>query len=210
MACWRRGERGLDAALFDGRIDNRADLRAALGDLAGLDDAQVALLGYRKWGDDFSDHIVGDYACAIWDAARRRLVMTVDPAGLRPMYYWQGQGELLFASEPRGLWADPIVPRALDEERLAIWLCTIPTDTERTFYRDVSRVRPGHLAIWQDGQVRTQRWWRPEHVPELRLRCDADYEDALRAGLEEAVRCRLGDSELGRRRPSAAASTARR
>ena len=188
---------GNDAAAFDGRIDNRDELRRALNrdDLGSCDDAQIALLCYGKWGDDFCDRIVGDYACAIWDARRRRLIMAVDPGARRPLYYWLGTNEVLFASETRGLWSDPNVPKALDEDRMAVWLCMIPVEPERSFFRDIFRAPPGHRVTWQDGVTRVERWWRPEHIPELKLAGDRDYEEALRSCLEEAVRCRIGSDE---------------
>jgi asparagine synthase (glutamine-hydrolysing) len=186
-----------DAAAFDGRIDNRDELSRALsaGDLNGRTNAETALLCYEKWGDDFCDHIIGDYACAIWKAQRRRLVMTVDPGALRPLYYWLAGSEILFASEQRGLFADPQVPRTLDEDQIATWLCLLPRDPQRTFFRGIFRIPPGHRAIWENGAARLERWWRPEHLPVLRLAAGRDYEDAVRTAFQEAVRCRLGHQE---------------
>jgi asparagine synthase (glutamine-hydrolysing) len=187
-----------DAAVFDGRIDNGDDLRRALSrdDLRRLDNAQVALLCYEKWGDEFCNRIIGDYTCAIWDAQRRRLVMAVDPGGFRPLYYWLGPDEILFASEQRGLLSDAKVPKALDEDQMAAWLCHLPCEPLRSFYRDIFRVPPGRRVIWQCGAVRLERWWRPEHLPVLKLASDRDYEEALQSSLEEAVRCRIGRDEL--------------
>lgn len=124
------------AAAFDGRIDNSNDLQRALGrrDLRHCDTARVALLCYEKWGDDFCDRIIGDYACAIWDAQRRRLVMAVDPGGLRPLSYWLGQEEILFASEQRGLLSDAKVPKVLDKDQLAAWICLLPWEPQSSFF----------------------------------------------------------------------------
>lgn len=186
-----------NAVTFAGRIDNCDELQRALKtDAASQNDAGLALLAYQKWGDEFCDHIIGDFACAIWDARRRSLVMAADPGALRPLYYWLGANEILFASEPRGLWSDPSVPKALDEDRLAVWLCMLPTEPQRSFFRDIFRVPPGYRVIWERGTARVERWWRPERVPELKLAGDRDYEEALRSCLEEAVRCRLGRDEL--------------
>ena len=186
-----------NAAAFDGRIDNCDELRRALGrdDLKRRDNAEIALLCYDKWGDDFCDHIIGDYACILWDGRRQRLVMAVDPGALRPLYYWLGANEILFASEQRGLLADPRVARALDEDQIASWLCLLPRDLQRTFFRGIFRVPPGHRVIWENGAARCERWWHPEHLPILRLRTDRDYEDAVRTALREAVQCRLGHHE---------------
>jgi asparagine synthase (glutamine-hydrolysing) len=186
-----------DAAAFDGRIDNCNDLKRVLScdDLDRLDNAQVALLCYEKWGDEFCNRIIGDYACTIWDAEQRRMVIAVDPGGRRPLFYWLGPEEILFATEERGLWSDPKVPKALDEDRMAAWLGLLSCEPERSFFRDIFRVPPGRRVIWQRGSMRLERWWRPEHLSVLKLGSDRDYEEAVRHSLEEAVRCRIGGGE---------------
>ncbi|MDP1738019.1 MAG: asparagine synthase-related protein [Caulobacter sp.] len=184
-------------AVFDGRIDNLPDLKRQLAgpDLPDADPAAIVLLAYDRWGDGFCDQIVGDYACAVWDGPRRRLVMAVDPTGARPLFYWLGGDEILFASEPRGLLADSEVPRALDEQRMARWLSHLPADPQSSLYKDIRAVPPGHSVIWDGGATRLERWWRPENLPALRFTDSRDYEAALLAALEQAVACRIDTDE---------------
>ncbi len=185
------------SAVVDGRIDNLADLKRQLAgaDFPDADPAAIVLLAYDRWGDGFCDRIIGDYACAVWDGPRRRLVMAVDPTGSRPLFYWQGADELLFASEPRGLLADPEVPKVLDEERMGRWLSHLPADPQSSLYKDIRAVPPGHNVIWDSGATRLERWWRPENLPNLRFTDSRDYEAALLAALEQAVACRIDTDE---------------
>src|SRR6185437_12050484 len=97
-------------------------------------------------------------------------------------------------STPAGLLTDPAVPFALNEEFLAETIMQLPHDGRSSHYRGISRVPPGHLAILEDGHLRFHRHWRPERIAPLRLPRAQDYADALRAGLDEAVRCRLPDA----------------
>jgi len=183
--------------VFDGRIDNRESLRGALGGDADrlLGTARHAIAAYVRWGDDFCDHIIGDYACAIWDGRRRRLVMATDPGALRTLFFTDQGGGLLFASEQRGLWADADVVRELDREAMATWLAMLPREPLRTFFRNIYRVPPGQRVIWEGGKFRLERWWKPEEIPPLTLRDDADYAAAVRECFEEAVRCRIAGRE---------------
>ncbi len=184
-------------ALFDGRIDNGDELRRALAlppDEAG-DGGRLLLAAWRRWGAEAFDRIIGDYAAVLWDRRARRLLMATDPGALRTLFFWRQGGRLLFATEQRGLWADPEVVREIDEQQMAVWLAMLPREPMRTFFRGVQRVPPGHRVEWSGGEVRLVRWWRPEEVPELRLGRDADYEEALREGLERAVACRIGAGE---------------
>lgn len=188
------------SALFDGRIDNVADIRRSLscapGDAPSA--AALCLAAYEHWGETFADRVVGDFAVAIWDGRARRLVLSCDPGGLRPLFYRTGRDEIRFASEARGILADPSVPKELDEDTMARWLARLPLLPGRSFYRDVFRVSPGHAVVWRDARHRIDRYWRPEDLPELRYRCDEDYVEAAREKFLEAVRCRLGsDAVLG-------------
>ena len=185
------------AALLDGEIHNRADLARALGIDGGrqLSDAALVLEAQARWGDDYAEHIVGDFACAVWDGARRRLVAAVDPGGMRPLLLWHDGASLRLANEARGLFADPAVDRVVDEHRVAHWLSILPSPPDRTFFRGIRRVPPGGRAIWRDGAVSIDQWWHPERLSMLRLPRHADYAEAVRACLDDAVACRLGTGE---------------
>jgi asparagine synthase (glutamine-hydrolysing) len=192
------GER---AALFDGRLDNGAEVALALGDdaPARLAAPDLAIAAYAKWGEDFADRLIGDYACAVWDSGARRLVLATDPGESRTLFYWTDDaGEVRFASEAGGLWAEADVVRAFDEDRIVEWLALIPAKPGHTLFAGIRRVTGGTAAIWEDGRVRTTRWWRPENLPTLRLAKDDDYPQAVLAGLEQAVACRIaGDARIG-------------
>lgn len=182
------------AAVLDGRIDNRNDLLRALGqERRSPSDAALLTLAYERWGEEFLNRIVGDFACALWDGATRRLILARDPAGMRPLHHWTGAGLFLFAGEPRGLLADPRVPRDIDERFLAEWLTLLPQQQDTsTIFRGIERLPPGHaLVVEAGGARRLHRFWRPEAIPILRLPRDEDYAEAVRAALDEAVRCRL-------------------
>src|SRR3569832_1401560 len=193
-ACARSGR---FAAALDGRIDNSDELRRALniGAVGARSAADQVLDAYLAWGHAFCRHVVGDFSCAIWDAESRCLTMATDPGGLRPLFYRATDDQVLFASEQRGVLADPATPMAIDEHQLAAWLALLPRDPERSFFAGVRRVPPGHLLVWRAGHIQAERWWRPEMLPLLKLKSDADYEATLRLELDRAVRCRLGGGE---------------
>lgn len=192
-ASLRRPQRatGTAVVLF-GRIDNRDEVLRALGrsDTA-LRDVDVFAQAYSRWGEDFLDRIIGDYACAVWDGTARRLIIGRDPIGVEPLHYCMTHGLLLFASDPRALFTDQRVPKGLDEQYMAAWLSLLPQAATATPYLGIERVPPGEILVAEGGTARRYRFWRPERIPTLRLSHDGDYADALRATLDEAVRCRL-------------------
>jgi asparagine synthase (glutamine-hydrolysing) len=193
---------GGDSVLVaDVRLDNRDELAAALGipreRLRALSDAAVLLAAYERWELDCFDRLVGDYALAIWDGARRRLLLARDPLAMRPLYYHHGKSLFAFASMPKGLHALPEVPRAANEERVAEFLVLMPDHGSTTFFQDVEKVEPGCFVVITPTNVTVRRHWEPTRRL-LQLGSPDAYAEALRKRLDEAVRCRLrGVTEVG-------------
>lgn len=171
-------------ALFHGRLDQADGLQ-------GRSAAAIAIQAYRRWGADFPAQLIGDFACAIWDGATRRLLLARDPFGAEPLHFWRDGRSILFATEPQGLLALPEVAREIDQRWVARWLALLPQDEPGTAYRGIDRVLPGHVAILDEVGVRQVRTWKPEELPPVRLARDADYAEAARALLDEAIRCRI-------------------
>src|SRR6266849_4808234 len=91
--------------VFNGEIYNFRDLRARL-EAAGRpfttrSDTEVILAAYERFGDACVEHLRGMFAFALWDGHRRLLLIARDRLGKKPLYYWQGDGLVLFASEIR-------------------------------------------------------------------------------------------------------------
>ena len=98
-----RDESAKLAMVFDGRVDNRAELKDALM-AAGMPphddtDAELVLRAYQCWGEESPARILGDFAYVIWDGARRRLFCARDPLGVKPLYYHLDAKQFVCASE---------------------------------------------------------------------------------------------------------------
>ncbi|WP_177196340.1 asparagine synthase-related protein [Bradyrhizobium sp. OK095] len=180
-------------ALFHGRLDHAAELDLPR---VGRSAAQVLLDAYRRWDLDFPLRLVGDFAGAIWDGRARRLLLIRDALGMIPLYFWRNGAEVLFATEPQGLLAQPRVERTIDERWIARWLALLPHSDAGTLHRGMERVLPGHLALFDDEGPRQLRYWRPEELSPIRLARDEDYAEAIRMRLDEAIRCRIAGAEV--------------
>lgn len=175
----------------DARIDNREELTDLLG-IAGANrpDSDFILAGYRRWGRDCVQHLVGDFAFAIFDPARDEVFCARDHFGVRPFVYTQHQGVVGFASEARALVAAGVGDATPDEERIADFLLRRLDDKIATFHCGVRRLPPAHcLRIGRHG-VETWRYWQPDPAtPEVSI-SDADAAQRFRELFVEAVRCR--------------------
>jgi asparagine synthase (glutamine-hydrolysing) len=187
----------------DARLDNRADLAAAVGlDLrtgAKASDASLILEAYRTWGERCPEYLLGDFAFLLWDRRRRALFAARDHFGIKPFYYHHEAEAFCCASEIKALFAVPGVPRRLDEIRLADFLARDIDDPATTLFQDIRRLPARHsLTVTADGRLRTRQYWRPDLPNELRLRSDADYAERFLELFEAAVRCRLrSDRPIG-------------
>jgi asparagine synthase (glutamine-hydrolysing) len=188
----RTGAGGNYAITADARIDNRAELAAKL-DLdphAHLPDSEFILAAYRKWGESCPYMLQGDFAFAIWDAARRQVFCASDPMGVKSLYYHLSGNAFVFASEIKALFALPETPRQLNELRVAEYLVTLFEDRSGTFYRDILRL-PGAYALSVDARNSyLRRYWTLDAEHELRLGSDGEYVEAFREVFGEAVRRR--------------------
>ncbi len=180
----------------DIRIDNRGELVAALGfDAAGqvVGDGEIVLHAYLTWGTDCLARLLGDFAFAIWDAPRHRLLCARDQMGMRPFLYHHAPGTLFsFASETDALLAHPAIPSRINDARIADFLEDMEAlDLTSTFYRDLYRLPPAHALIIEGDGLRTWRYWQPEPPVTLQLKDNAAYAEAFLSVFTESVRDRL-------------------
>jgi asparagine synthase (glutamine-hydrolysing) len=151
-------------------------------------DTEVLLHLYEEHGENFARRLRGMFAVAIWDAPRRRLVLARDRFGIKPLYYRHDGEALSFASELRAL------PQGeIDLDALEAFLAFNSIPAPLTIFREVRKLQPGHVLLWEDGRVRVERYARPAPVPADELRTDEEAElvEELRARIRDSVRAHL-------------------
>ena len=176
------GNQALVAA-FDGRIDNRPELAARLGQAyQRLTDPELFLAAYEKWGDEALAQVVGPFAVAIVDTRRGGVLLARDHLGQRPLVLAEVGRSIGFASNALALAALEGVGCNLDEVHAAEILA-LAYNTERTFVRGIRWVRPGE-AIWLSADGPERRYW---WTPDRETRDAVDHAGALRMALDDAV-----------------------
>jgi asparagine synthase (glutamine-hydrolysing) len=150
--------------VFNGEIYNHAQLRAGLEQRGHVyrshTDSETILHLYEERGVDFVHDIEGDFAIAIWDAERERLVLARDRAGVKPLYFYQGNGRFIFASEIKAILQHPEVPTEVNEEALYHYLTFLTTPAPQTLFRGIQKLPAGHmLVIDRGGEPRLTQYW---------------------------------------------------
>ena len=170
------GAGGALELVADARLDNRADILAALG-LAGpegalLTDAALILAAYERWGENCPAHLLGDFAFALWDARRHRIFCARDHAGIRQLSYYSDARLFACASAPWQLLDVPGVPAEPDQLTLARWLLDRFPDPDVTLYRGIRRLPAAHVLIASDSGVELRRYWDAADAAPVSRRID--------------------------------------
>jgi asparagine synthase (glutamine-hydrolysing) len=149
--------------VFNGEIFNYIELRATLEAQGHRfytnSDTEAIVHLYEQYGLAFVDHLNGQFAIALWDIERKRLVLARDRTGIRPLFYTVARDRLIFASEVKALFFDASVPRRLDPVALAevftYWSALPP----ETVFEGISQLPPGHLMVAEAGKLSVRRYW---------------------------------------------------
>jgi len=147
--------------IFNGEIYNYVELREELArhwKFRSRSDTEVILAAYELWGDACVDHLRGMFSFAIWDERRRRLFCARDRFGIKPFYFAQIGKQFYFASEAKALL--PFLPEiATDSEALAEYLTFQYTIGEKTLFKGIYQLSPGHMLVAENGGVSIRRYW---------------------------------------------------
>lgn len=208
---------------FNGEIFNYVELRQELlargHRFQSRSDTEVILHAYREYGERCVEHFNGQWALAIWDVPRQRLLLARDRLGVRPLFHTTVGSRFLFGSEVKCLLADPDVPRAIDprglDELFTFWTPIAP----RTVFAGIQELPPGHTLTVQNGRIDVRRYWqfdyhvepgradggqRAEELLELltastqiRLRSDVPVGAYVSGGIDSAVTAALARRATG-------------
>jgi asparagine synthase (glutamine-hydrolysing) len=182
---------------FNGEIFNFIELRELLSSkghrFVTRSDTEVILNAYREFGEDCVNQFNGQWAFAIWDTEERKLFLSRDRVGVRPLFYTRAKDSFLFGSEIKALLACPEVSREVDpkgmDQVFTFWV-TLPP---RTVFKNIFQLSPGHSLTVKNNVIRVWQYWsipyrgnaEPDH------RNEGDVANELLHVLQDATRIRL-------------------
>jgi len=186
---------------FNGEIYNFQELRPGL-ESAGHTfqtrcDTETIIHLYEEHGEECLQHLRGMFAFAIWDAPNRRLFMARDRLGQKPLYYYEDDERLLFASEMKAILESPDVPREIDPAAVDEFLTYQYVPHPRTIFKHIHKVPPAHFLVHEKGRTEVKRYWDIDYQPDPDMTV-AHARETLSGLLEEATRLRMiSDVPLG-------------
>lgn len=181
--------------VFNGEIYNFLELRDFLirkgHRFRTRSDTEAIVHLYEELGQACVEQLNGDFAFAIWDHNAQRLLLARDRMGIKPLYYWTGDGSFVFASEIKALLAHGPIKAGLNMKVLPEYLVFRHPSRDRTFFSGIRSVEPGHTITWAQGNFMVNKYWFMTFKQEEDDRHIEERVEELDMLLEDSVRIRL-------------------
>jgi asparagine synthase (glutamine-hydrolysing) len=179
--------------LLDGSVLNARALGDRLGLAPGSADVEILAALYAREAEECLDSLRGDFAMAVWDSERRRLLLARDRQGVKPLYWATAQGMLLFASELKAVLASKLVGQSINLNAIDALLTFGFVPGPITAVDGVSKLCLGERLIEAGGRITVDRFWTyPPPAPDRTIGEEA-LARRLEHELDEAVGARIGD-----------------
>ena len=151
--------------VYNGELYNTEEVRNELQKFGHTfltrSDTEVILHAYAQWKEDCSNHFNGIYAFGVWEERNQRLFLSRDRIGVKPLFFSEQVGGLLFASEIKTILAHPAVDPLLDREGASELLLLGPGRTPGCgIFSGIKELEPGCNCLYEDGHLRINRYWK--------------------------------------------------
>lgn len=186
--------------VFNGEIFNHAELRARLIEkghrFRTRSDTEVILHLYQELGPACVHQMNGQWGLAIWDTHARKLFVSRDRIGIRPVYYYHTPEYFIFASEIKALFAHPAVARRIDPRALNDLLTIWSTVPPSTIFEGVKELPPGHNLMLSLSDLKVERYWQLDYFAATPNKSEDEYTSELRELLVDATRLRFQSADV--------------
>lgn len=122
-------------------------------------DTEVVLKSYVEWKEECFARFNGMFAISIWDKVADRLVLARDRMGVKPLYYYHKNAELVFGSELKPIMKYPEFSKNIRMDMLGNFLCNKYIASPDTIFKNTYKVIPGTYIVYHNNEVHTAKYW---------------------------------------------------
>jgi asparagine synthase (glutamine-hydrolysing) len=180
--------------VYNGEIYNYRALRQILESkghqFQTQSDTEVIVHLYEEYGENCVERLRGMFAFAIWDVKLQKLMLARDRLGQKPLFYSQEGGDFFFASEIKAILAASQETREIDYLAVHHYLSLRFIPPPHTILKNIKKLPPAHVLIFQDGEIRTHRYWSLSFQEKLK-KSESEFVNGLRGKLDEVVALHL-------------------
>jgi asparagine synthase (glutamine-hydrolysing) len=181
----------------DADLTNRSELFIKLNvpsiEQKKTTDNDLILKSYEKWGEVCPEHLVGDFAFAIWDKQKQNLFCCRDHFGASSLFYYKDDERFIFASQPKGILDFGNVEKKFNKNKLAIYLLpeahTLTTD--QTWFENIFPFPAGTSLTIDKNGIKSRKFWKPELGQALPYKTEEEILEAFQKLFFEIVEARL-------------------
>lgn len=181
----------------DARIDAREELVRKLnanGCNASLNrpDVELILHAYHVWGEACVEHLLGDFAFAIWDEPQRKLFCARDHFGVKPFFYTNIANQFVFSNTLDCVRLHPAVSDELNEQFIGDFLLFDASQDESvTVFADIQRLLPAHCLTCSVDGLQVRKFWALPEPSLVYHKHPGTYVEQFNALFDRAVADRL-------------------
>lgn len=135
-------------------------------------DTEVIVHLYEEKGEDLINDLRGMFAFTIYDMKENKVFAARDYFGIKPYYYAQIEGELLFGSEIKSFLPYPRFKKEVNTLALENYLTFQYSVLDETFFKGVYKLKPAHYLTFKEGKLEIKRYWQPQFDPEKDIVAD--------------------------------------
>ena len=176
--------------VYNGQIYNTKELAEVLTEngfsFYGHSDTEVLLKSYIHFGKDVVKYLNGIFAFAIWNTKTQELFLARDHFGVKPLFYTEFDGGLIFGSELKALFKYPNLEKIIDSQGISELFGIGPSHTPGfSVYKNIYEIKPAHFAVYNSSGLHIERYWKLESKPHLE-----DFEETcshLKFLVEDAI-----------------------
>lgn len=156
--------------VYNGELYNTAEIRSEL-ESTGISftssgDTEVLLWAYITWGEACLDKLNGIYAFAVWQEKEKQLFLARDRIGVKPLFYYEYAGGLIFASEIKTLLAHPMIEPVVDRDGIAQIMLLGPARKPGSgIFKGIRELRPAECAMYCRCGLRKRTYWSLHPLP---------------------------------------------
>ncbi|MFN7662613.1 MAG: asparagine synthase (glutamine-hydrolyzing) [Alphaproteobacteria bacterium] len=184
--------------IFNGEIYNFQSIRSTLEtkgySFKSHSDTEVLISAYQEWGIDFVHLLNGMFSIALYDRKTKDFYLIRDRMGVKPLYYFQDAGGLIFGSELKALMVHPVFQKKLNKHALSLFLCHGYIVAPHTIFEHTYKLMPGTYLHFKDGIINHHTYWSLEEKFKQRQIVDIPEEewvDNIESFLLDSIKKRL-------------------
>ncbi|MGL5023152.1 MAG: asparagine synthase (glutamine-hydrolyzing) [Cetobacterium sp.] len=184
--------------IFNGEIYNFKDIKKDLEKrgyiFSSNSDTEVIVKGYEEYGIDIIQKLNGMFAISILDKKNKELYLIRDHLGVKPLYFYKKNENLIFGSELKAIMEYPHFIKEIDENVLDTYLYHGYITGDKSIFKNTYKLLPGHYLKYKNGEITIKNYWsikKSFENREVKSFSENEWKEKIKSHLESSIKDRM-------------------